>query len=69
MFRGFGTQGIYEMVWMGAGDLSLLIQVVYTHYLYYSRPGKHMTVPRKITAYKKVRQPGTEVGTERGYST
>ena len=25
MFRRLGTQGIYEMVWMGAGDLSLLI--------------------------------------------
>ena len=34
-----GTQGICEMVWMGAGDLSLLILLVYTHYLCYSRPG------------------------------
>ena len=39
VFRRFGTQGRYEMVWMGAGDLSLLIEVVYTHYLYYCRPG------------------------------
>ena len=25
VFCRLGTQGIYEMVWMGAGDLSLLI--------------------------------------------
>ena len=25
VFRRLGTQGVCEMVWMGAGDLSLLI--------------------------------------------
>ena len=25
LFHRFGTQGMYEMIWMGAGDLSLLI--------------------------------------------
>ena len=33
---------------MGAGTLSLQVYLVYTHYLYYWRPGQHMTVPRKI---------------------
>ena len=41
------------MVWMGASDISLLIWLVYTHYLYYCRPGSHMTVPRKITAHNR----------------
>ena len=34
---------------MGAGDLSPLVEMVSTHYLYYLRPWWHMTVPRKIT--------------------
>ena len=34
LFRRFDNQGICEMVWMGAGDSSLLIYLVYKHYLY-----------------------------------
>ena len=33
---------------MGAGNLSLQVYLVYTHYLYYYRPRQHMTVPRKL---------------------
>ena len=36
-----------EMVLDGGGHfLSLQVYLVYTHYLYYYRPWKHMTVPR-----------------------
>ena len=57
---------------MGAGNLSLQVKLVHTHYLYYLRSWLHMTVPRKITIHMQERNDIIyldDTNTIRGYST